>query len=176
MNTTAPFSWSLLHPKYWGFWLGSAIMRVLILLPLSVQYRLGLALGKLLKIALGKRIHVARRNIELCLPELSEAEREALINQNFTETGMALFDTANAWWWSDKVQQHMTILGAEHLKDAEDAGQGVILIAPLLNVRARCPRVWPKQTGDRRLSPAQQPDDGIPAGQRPFALQQGFDP
>ncbi|MBY5923022.1 LpxL/LpxP family Kdo(2)-lipid IV(A) lauroyl/palmitoleoyl acyltransferase [Ferrimonas balearica] len=130
MNTTAPFHWGLLHPKYWGYWLGTVLMRLLILLPLSAQYRLGAAIGRLIQRLMGKRIQVARRNLELCLPELSDAEREALITKNFEETGMALFDTANAWWWSDaRIQSHMTIVGKEHIEDAEQAGQGVILMA-----------------------------------------------
>ncbi|MBY5992330.1 LpxL/LpxP family Kdo(2)-lipid IV(A) lauroyl/palmitoleoyl acyltransferase [Ferrimonas balearica] len=130
MHTTAEFSRALLHPKYWGMWLGVGVMRLLILLPLATQFRLGAALGRTMMRLMPKRVHVARRNLTHCLPELSEPEREALIRKNFEETGMALFDSANAWWWSDaRVQRHMSVAGWEHIEQAQVEGTGVLLMA-----------------------------------------------
>ncbi|MGL5666053.1 MAG: LpxL/LpxP family Kdo(2)-lipid IV(A) lauroyl/palmitoleoyl acyltransferase, partial [Shewanella sp.] len=74
--------------------------------------------------------HTARRNLTLCFPDMPESEREALLTRNFEETGKAIFDTINAWWWTDeKIQQHMQITGKEYVQDTLNAGHGVILFA-----------------------------------------------
>jgi len=126
----AEFSSSLYHPKHWPMWFGVFLMRLTQLLPLSWQMKLGKSLGRLVMKFAGSRTHTARRNLSLCFPEMSEAQREALLTRNFEETGKAIFDTINAWWWSDeKVQQHMSITGKEHVQDTLDAGHGVILFA-----------------------------------------------
>ncbi|GIU50329.1 lipid A biosynthesis lauroyltransferase [Shewanella sairae] len=79
---------------------------------------------------IGSRAKTARRNLELCFPDMPNSEVEQLLKRNFEETGKAIFDTANAWWWSDeKIQQHMTIKGQEHVQQTLDDGQGVILFA-----------------------------------------------
>ncbi|MEO3736202.1 LpxL/LpxP family Kdo(2)-lipid IV(A) lauroyl/palmitoleoyl acyltransferase [Shewanella baltica] len=130
MVEKAEFSSSLYHPKHWPMWFGVFLMRLTQLLPLSWQMKLGKGLGRLVMKFAGSRTHTARRNLSLCFPEMSEAQREALLTRNFEETGKAIFDTINAWWWSDeKVQQHMSITGKEHVQDTLDAGHGVILFA-----------------------------------------------
>ncbi|MEZ9536957.1 LpxL/LpxP family Kdo(2)-lipid IV(A) lauroyl/palmitoleoyl acyltransferase [Shewanella sp. 10N.286.51.B8] len=130
MVDKAQFSSHLLHPKYWPLWFGVALMKLTQLLPLRWQMTLGKGLGRLvLKLAASRR-HTAERNFQLCFPDMPAVEREALLKRNFEETGKALFDTINAWWWSDeKVQQHMTIKGDEHVRNTLDNGQGVILFA-----------------------------------------------
>ncbi|EGT3625994.1 LpxL/LpxP family Kdo(2)-lipid IV(A) lauroyl/palmitoleoyl acyltransferase [Shewanella hafniensis] len=130
MVEKAEFSSSLYHPKHWPMWFGVFLMRLTQLLPLSWQMKLGKGLGRLVMKFAGSRTHTARRNLALCFPEMSEAQRETLLKRNFEETGKAIFDTINAWWWSDeKVQQHMSITGKEHVQNTLDAGHGVILFA-----------------------------------------------
>ncbi|GAA5192172.1 LpxL/LpxP family Kdo(2)-lipid IV(A) lauroyl/palmitoleoyl acyltransferase [Ferrimonas gelatinilytica] len=130
MQESAQFDRQLLHPKYWPTWFGVGVMRLLILLPLSTQFALGAFLGRTLMKLSPKRAAVARCNLEACFPEMSSAERETLLVKNFEETGMALFDTANAWWWSDaRIQRHMTIRGQENVANPVSEGQGVLLLA-----------------------------------------------
>lgn len=105
-------------------------MRLTQLLPLSTQLKLGKKLGHLAKNIAKKRAHVAKRNLELCFPELPQSEIEQLLLENFEQSGKAIFDTINAWWWSDeKIQAHMTIKGKQHIRDTINSGQGVILFA-----------------------------------------------
>ena len=63
-----------LAPKYWGFWLGVAIWRSLLLLPYPILRHIGNGLGWLFsKLKVGKRrAAIARRNLELCFPEMPE--------------------------------------------------------------------------------------------------------
>ncbi len=105
-------------------------MRLSQLLPLRQQMRLGKAIGRLAMKLVKGRVNTAKRNIELCFPQMSAADQAVLLTQNFEETGKAIFDIANAWWWPDsKVQQHMTIKGQAHVEQTLAAGQGVILFA-----------------------------------------------
>lgn len=130
MVEKAQFSSHLYHPKYWLLWLGVGFMRLTQLLPLRIQMKMGATLGRLAMKLVSSRVKTARRNLELCFPEMSENEMQHLLTQNFEQTGKAIFDTANAWWWSDeKIQQHMTIKGREYVEQTLESGQGVILFA-----------------------------------------------
>lgn len=111
-------------------WFGVLMMRITQVLPLSWQMKLGKGMGRLVKALAASRTHTARCNLALCFPDMPKAEREALLTRNFEETGKAIFDTINAWWWSDeKIQQHMQITGKEYVQDTLNAGHGVILFA-----------------------------------------------
>ncbi|MGL4447069.1 LpxL/LpxP family Kdo(2)-lipid IV(A) lauroyl/palmitoleoyl acyltransferase [Shewanella sp.] len=130
MVEKAEFSSSLYHPKHWPMWFAVLLMRITQFLPLSWQMALGKGIGRLVMKFAGRRTHTARRNLALCFPQMSPQAREQLLVRNFEETGKALFDTINAWWWSDtKVQQHMSITGQEYVQQTLDAGHGVILFA-----------------------------------------------
>ncbi|WP_299793587.1 LpxL/LpxP family Kdo(2)-lipid IV(A) lauroyl/palmitoleoyl acyltransferase [uncultured Shewanella sp.] len=130
MVEKAQFSAHLYHPKYWLLWLGVALMRLTQILPLQIQMKLGAMIGRLAKRLMGSRVNTAKRNLELCFPQMTAEEQQSLLERNFEETGKAIFDTINAWWWSDaKVKRHMTIKGQEHVRDTLDNGQGVILFA-----------------------------------------------
>ncbi|ACJ27645.1 Lipid A biosynthesis acyltransferase [Shewanella piezotolerans WP3] len=130
MVEKAQFSSHLYHPKYWLLWLGVGLMRLTQVLPLRIQMKMGAALGRMAMGIIGKRVNTAKRNLQLCFPEMSDAEQQVLLRENFEQTGKAIFDTINAWWWSDeKIQQHMTIKGQQHVQQTLDNGQGVILFA-----------------------------------------------
>ncbi|GGP46256.1 LpxL/LpxP family Kdo(2)-lipid IV(A) lauroyl/palmitoleoyl acyltransferase [Shewanella saliphila] len=130
MVEKAEFSSDLYHPKHWPMWFGVLLMRTTLLLPLRWQMKMGSAIGHLVKKLAKGRVHTARRNIDLCFPDMSETDKQQLLDSTFEETGKALFDTINAWWWSnDRVQQHMTIKGTEHVSNSLDNGKGVILFA-----------------------------------------------
>jgi len=126
----AQFSTHLYHPKYWLLWLGVGIIRLTQFLPLPMQMKLGATIGHMTKLFMPDRVKIAKRNLELCFPQMSDNERQVLLNKNFEETGKAIFDTINAWWWSDeKIHAHMTIKGKEHVQQTLSDGQGVILLA-----------------------------------------------
>lgn len=130
MVKAAEFSFHLCHPKYWLLWLGVGLMRLTLLLPLRIQTKLGAGIGRLAMKLVKSRVNTAKRNLELCFPDMPEAERKKLLERNFEETGKAIFDTLNAWWWSDtRIQKHMTIKGREHVEQTIEAGHGVILFA-----------------------------------------------
>ncbi|NKF50735.1 LpxL/LpxP family Kdo(2)-lipid IV(A) lauroyl/palmitoleoyl acyltransferase [Shewanella sp. WXL01] len=130
MVEQAQFSAKLCHPKYWLMWFAVGMMRLTLLLPLRWQMKMGAALGRAVQKLVKGRSKTARRNLELCFPNMTTEQQQQLLDANFEETGKAVFDTINAWWWSDaKIQRHMTIKGKEHVTNNIDNGTGVILFA-----------------------------------------------
>lgn len=124
------FRKEFLHPRFWLLWCGLGLLWLLVLLPYPVLLVLGRVLGLLMYAGAGRRRHIARRNLELCFPELSRSDRERLLRQNFMSTGIAFFEMAMSWWWPRwRLQRLVQIEGLEHLQLASAAGQGVILMA-----------------------------------------------
>jgi KDO2-lipid IV(A) lauroyltransferase len=124
------FRSAFLHPRYWLLWLGFALLWLLAQLPYSVLLLLGRGLGRvMLRVATSRR-HIVTRNLELCFPQLSPAEREQLLRRNFESTAIAFFEMAMSWWWPKaRLRKLAHVEGLEHLQQAQAAGQGVILMA-----------------------------------------------
>ncbi|MGB3597600.1 MAG: lipid A biosynthesis lauroyl acyltransferase, partial [Pseudomonas neustonica] len=95
----AVFSRTLLHPRYWLLWLGLGVLWLVVQLPYSLLLGLGRLVGKFMYYFMAERREVARINLELCFPHMSQQEREALLRENFASNGIALFEMAMAWWW-----------------------------------------------------------------------------
>jgi KDO2-lipid IV(A) lauroyltransferase len=120
---------TLFQPKYWLTWLGLAVMRGIELLPFGAQRQVGRALGTLLKQLPLAYLRIARRNIALCLPELSEQERAELLDRHYQSLGIALCETADTWWSSDaRLNRIADVQGLEHLQAALAQGRGAILV------------------------------------------------
>ncbi|HKX43053.1 MAG TPA: lipid A biosynthesis acyltransferase [Burkholderiaceae bacterium] len=69
-------------------------------LPLSLQAALGRGVGALLYALAGSRRRIALRNLELCLPEKSPHEREALAREHFGWLGRSLLERGLLFWAS----------------------------------------------------------------------------
>ena len=121
---------AFLHPKYWPTWIGLGVLRVLEPLPMRLLYLLGGAFGRFVHLFPSSFKRIARRNIELCLPELDPAQRRRILREHFAGLGCALFETAVSWWSSDARILRLTELrGLEHLAAAHASGRGVLLLS-----------------------------------------------
>jgi KDO2-lipid IV(A) lauroyltransferase len=69
-------------------------------LPLSVQAAIGRGVGAILHAVAGTRRRIALRNLELCFPEKSQREREALAREHFGWLGRSLLERGLLWWAS----------------------------------------------------------------------------
>ena len=126
----AVFSRTLLHPRYWLLWLGLGVLWLVVQLPYSLLLGLGRLVGKFMYYFMAERREVARINLELCFPHMSQQEREALLRENFASNGIALFEMAMAWWWPKRRLARLAkIEGIEHLHNAAAKGQGVVLMS-----------------------------------------------
>lgn len=124
------FRSAFLHPRYWALWLGLGLLWLLTLLPYRVLLGLGRVLGKLFYLAAGSRRRIAARNLELCFPDWTKAQREAVLKENFASMGIAFFEMAISWWWPAKRLAKLAhIEGLEHLNAVQEAGHGAILMA-----------------------------------------------
>lgn len=101
-------------------------------LSLPLTHRIGAFLGWLLILIPNSTKQVSRKNIELCLPELSSQEQKALLNQSLIESGKTIAEMGIMWLAdSDRVLQMITAVeGEEHLKNAIEKNKGVLLAMP----------------------------------------------
>ena len=124
------FRAAFFHPRFWLLWLGLGVLWLVVQLPYKVQLCIGRVLGAVMYRIAGDRRRIAARNLELCFPEKTAAERERLLKENFASTGIAFFEMAMSWWWSKpRLAKLAHVEGLEHLEQAQREGKGVILMA-----------------------------------------------
>ena len=129
MNPRKPLS-HFRSPRYWPIWIGLGLLRLICLLPYPVPLGIGRMLGRIAHRLAKERRAITRRNIELCFPELSPAERDALAFEHFEALGMSIIELGLGRWAPDRKLQAITrIEGAEHIRGATDRGVGVILLS-----------------------------------------------
>ncbi|UPQ88078.1 Kdo(2)-lipid IV(A) acyltransferase [Vibrio sinaloensis] len=126
-----PFSISLLHPKYWGVWLGFGLLALIVnVLPYRLLYKLGRGLGRVGMRFAKSRVKIARRNLELAFPDMSDVEIERMVEENFKNTGMALFETGITWFWPTwRFKRILIAKDIEVMHQLEQQGKGVLVCA-----------------------------------------------
>lgn len=121
---------SLLKPKYWPTWFALGALRVLEPLPFPFLVWLGRCIGGLIYRLPVSFVRIARRNLELCMPELSAADRQRILREHFDSIGIGLFETAMSWWSNAERIRKLTVLeGQEQLDAALAQGHGAILLS-----------------------------------------------
>lgn len=129
MTSTPPVRPSF-APRHWPVWLGVGLCMALARLPWGLQRTLGAAVGWLALRLLPDRREAARTNLALCLPELDDAAREALLRANFRDVGIGLFEFARAWWGEvAPMRASARIEGLEILQRLQAEGRGVLLVS-----------------------------------------------
>lgn len=128
-NNLEPGITTLLSPRYWPSWIGFGLLRLMAWLPYPAGITLGRILGRFLGMLPLATRQIARINIGMCFPELTESERETILRDHYRSLGISLVETAYSWWGlGKKVKQRYTIEGLQHLQTARDKGNGVILL------------------------------------------------
>lgn len=129
MSKTVKFSSSFFHPRYWLTWIGVSFLYLIVQLPYALLIRLGAFAGRLSRPLLKRRERIARRNLELCFPQLTAQEMEQLIAENFASLGMALVETGIAWFWPDqRIRKLFHVEGMHNLIAAQQNKRGVMAV------------------------------------------------
>jgi KDO2-lipid IV(A) lauroyltransferase len=113
-------------------WLVVSFIKFLSLLPLSISRALGAFLGGLLWRGRGREKRVTITNLQLCFPELSEAEVHALARESLQETMKTAMEAGAVWrrdyaWLKSKMVE---VEGEHILRDKLALGKGLLVLAP----------------------------------------------
>ena len=91
---------------------------------------IGRLIGRAVHAIGGTRRAIVRRNIELCFPNLTAGERDALTKSHFLALGMSIIEMGLGRWGSDRLHMRLGhIEGMEHIDAAMKAGKGIILLS-----------------------------------------------
>lgn len=105
------------------------ILRLINLLPIDLQIRIGKLLGLLLFRLAHRRRKIAEVNINFCFRDLSVHQRQKLVKESFIQNGIGIIETGMAWWSRKELFQNRTQFeGLEHLQSALKGGKGAIIL------------------------------------------------
>lgn len=109
-------------------------LRLLGRLPLVSLQRLGGALARVYAVLRLREWRVARRNLELCFPDIDPHAREALLRDALRASAATFFEWSRLW--TRDTLENLALVraahGVEKLDAAVAAGRGVIVAAPHL--------------------------------------------
>lgn len=127
-----------------------ALMWLMHWLPLSVLGRIGKGLGSLLFVFMRKRRHITLTNLQLCMPQLTRAERQNLARSHFQYFARSVLERSILWWASPTrlsrliqvvsqvpIQQMInrpTIFLCPHFVCLEVAGVAITMQAPACSI------------------------------------------
>ncbi|MDQ6788893.1 MAG: lysophospholipid acyltransferase family protein [Acidobacteriota bacterium] len=95
--------------------------------PLKMSMRIGKGAGKFIGSLIPKLKKIGRRNLEIALPELNEAEREKILNGTFQSLGRQLGLVAHFDEFTpERVRELVEVVGKEHFDKAYRQGNGVL--------------------------------------------------
>lgn len=117
--------WSPRYWPIWGLWLW---LHCWVYLPFRWQVAIGKKFGRFLGLVLRKKSRIALRNLEICFPELTDAERARLRDRHFEALGVSLAEFGLAWYAPiGHLRELIRVEGRENLERARQKGNGVIL-------------------------------------------------
>lgn len=125
------FKRSFFLPKYWGVWLGVGVMLLLAYVPVKVRNPVLATIARFASRFIGGAKRRARINLFYCFPELSEQQREAIIEQMFVtavQSTMLMVEQSvrSPEYLMKRVRWH----GDELLDDIRASGRNVIFMVP----------------------------------------------
>ena len=101
------------------------LLKLLAMLSLKNAQRLGAFIGRVLWMGDSRSTQATKDNIELCFPELSIDEQQALIKQSLIETGKLFAEFGMVWEWPTEktLSQIRSVKGKEHLDEIVAKGK-----------------------------------------------------
>jgi len=114
------------------YFLLKTILFTTALLPLKTVHFLGKIIARLTWLTNSRIRRIAEKNIQLCFAELNPAQQKELVQKILHETGKVILEAGKMWQLdATKTLALVKEVDGEHLiKQARDAGRGVILAVP----------------------------------------------
>ena len=104
-------------------------MKLAARLPVGGQLALGSAIGRLFFTLNRRERRIAKRNLEICFPELTEDGRAHLLRQHFRSVGLSVVEMGVGWFTPiETLRRRVRVSGLEHLTAALERGHGAILV------------------------------------------------
>ncbi len=125
----AKFEAEFLRPTYWLTWLAVFMLFIFMLLPAKLTDFTGNILGDLARNINAKRRRIARKNIELCFPDINQQQRNKLLKQNFRAQTRSILHYG-LFWWAPKfmLKKRIIIKGQQYIEQSQKAGRSVIVM------------------------------------------------
>lgn len=118
-------------------------MRIGVFIPFNFQVLIGKTIGKLLYPFMHKLRSTAYSNISHCFPDKKQNQVNLLVKRHFEAIGVSFFETANAYYGSNKkIKKLLTITNENFFQDALKEEGGIILL---------CSHFMPLMLGSRAL-------------------------
>jgi len=118
-------------------------MRIGVFIPFNFQVLIGKTIGKLLYPFMHRLRSTAYSNISHCFPDKKQNQVNLLVKRHFEAIGVSFFETANAYYGSDKkIRKLLTITNENFFQDALKEEGGIILL---------CSHFMPLMLGSRAL-------------------------
>ena len=118
MMVRPQFTRNLLHPRYWLIWLATGFFYLCAQLPYAWQMSMGRGIGQLFYWFARERKHIARTNLALCFPSLSDTDQEILLKKNLQDTGMGLMEQNIGWFMPERRYRKLVqVEGLEHIRE-----------------------------------------------------------
>ncbi len=139
-----------LKPHYWPIWIAYFLLRLVTLLPTRQALWVGRVLGRIFHAFAKKRRAIAKVNLDICFPQLSDAEKEDLIRRQFESLGMSLISMGIGWWKNeDEIKRLVKLEGKEIIDQAMREWRGVILLSAHFNSLEISARLFASQISYR---------------------------
>jgi len=104
-----------------------ALTGVIGVFPLKTSMRIGTGAGKIIGSLIPKLKKTGRRNLEIALPELSETEKEKILNGTFESLGRQLGLVSHFGEFTpERVRETVEVVGMENFDEAYARGNGVL--------------------------------------------------
>jgi KDO2-lipid IV(A) lauroyltransferase len=117
-------------PRFWLSWLIVGLSWLIAKIPNTAQHHLARWIAARSAKSKSSRIHVIRRNIELCFPELTKTAQQALVEKNIYSSILMIFDLLAMLWGSrSSVLERGRIIGEQHFRDALASDKPLIIIS-----------------------------------------------
>ncbi|NYT51963.1 lipid A biosynthesis lauroyl acyltransferase, partial [Parapusillimonas granuli] len=109
---------ALLMNHYFQNALTAGLLRTLAIMPYGLVARMGETLGKLLYKLPSRRKRILHTNLELCFPEQSAKQRQALAQSTFGHVIRSYLERGTQWYGSAKqIEQLVQLESAIELQD-----------------------------------------------------------